>query len=217
MLKKAFVLASAVLLSGHVFASTQPEQDETPLNGETGVRDISTYGATVEQYLTTDEAFQPWVLEDGRDQEAGDQFETRQVLEEDVKTIKLHDIVPSIHFESGEADIPDEYIDRLRVVLESMRDRHNVRLHFVGHTDNVPLSGALQERHGDNVGLSRERAGTTAEYFQLALGLPPEAISYEGMGEAQPVASNATAAGRAQNRRVDVEVWYDEITEKTVD
>ncbi|MGD9020137.1 MAG: hypothetical protein PVF84_07790, partial [Desulfuromonadales bacterium] len=63
-------------------------------------------------------------------------------------------------------------------------------------------------------GLSRERAGTTAEYFQAALGLPPEAISYDGLGASQPVASNATEDGRALNRRVEVEVWYDVIGEK---
>ena len=48
-----------------------------------------------------------------------------------------------------------------------------------------------------------------------ALGLPPEAISYEWAGDTQPVASNATAEGRAQNRRVEVEVWYDEPKEST--
>ena len=56
-----------------------------------------------------------------------------------------------------------------------------------------------------------------AEYFQKALGLPPESITYEGKGESEPVASNATEAGRALNRRVEVEVWYDEIDEKLVE
>ncbi|HEX9006468.1 MAG TPA: OmpA family protein, partial [Bacteroidota bacterium] len=68
-----------------------------------------------------------------------------------------------------------------------------------------------------NTGLSRERAGTVAEYFQRALGLPAEAISYEGKGESQPIADNATEYGRQLNRRVEVEVWYDEIGEKMVE
>jgi flagellar motor protein MotB len=67
------------------------------------------------------------------------------------------------------------------------------------------------------VGLSRERAGTTAEYCQKALNLPPEAISYEGMGDTQPVADNGTETGRQLNRRVEVQVWYDEVTETTVE
>ena len=44
-------------------------------------------------------------------------------------------------------------------------------------------------------------------------GLPPEAISYEWAGDRKPIASNATEAGRAKNRRVEVEVWYDVLTE----
>ncbi len=90
-------------------------------------------------------------------------------------------------------------------------------MHFVGHADPQNLSAPLKEKYGDNTGLSRERAGTTAEYCQVALGLPAEAISYEGLGESKPVASNATEEGRAQNRRVEVEVWYDELFDKMVE
>ena len=63
-------------------------------------------------------------------------------------------------------------------------------------------------------GLSRERAGQVAEHFQGALSLPPEAVSYEWAGDTDPVASNDNEAGRALNRRVEVEVWYDEVGEK---
>jgi len=98
-----------------------------------------------------------------------------------------------------------------------MRDRNNVRLHFVGHADSLLLRGDLIELYGDNVGLSRERAGTVAEYCQRALNLPPEAISYEGRGDSQPVADNTTEKGRQLNRRVEVEVWYDEISEKQIE
>ncbi|MEJ2441182.1 MAG: OmpA family protein, partial [Gammaproteobacteria bacterium] len=109
-----------------------------------------------------------------------------------------------------------DYIEKLRNILNSMRDRINVRLHFVGYTDNVPLFGEARKKYGDNLGLSKERAGTAAEYFQKALHLPPEAISYEGMGDSNPIASNKTEAGRARNRRVEIEVWYDEVSEKKV-
>jgi flagellar motor protein MotB len=90
-----------------------------------------------------------------------------------------------------------------------MRHRRNVRVHFVGHADSRPLSGALARVFVDNEGLSRERAGEVAEYFKKALGLPPEAITYEWAGDTRPIASNLTDEGRALNRRVEVEVWYD--------
>ena len=195
----------------------------TPARAETvapalEVRETAARGEAVEMHLPVEQTFTPWIHDYAAFAAAqGDRLEMRQVMEPDVKTIKLENVVPPIHFRLGEAEIPEDYLVQLREVLNSMRDRTNVRLHFIGHSDSLRLSPALQERYGDNTGLSRERAGTTAEYFQNALGLPPAAISYEGFGESQPVASNADDAGRQQNRRVEVQVWYDEISEKLVD
>ena len=126
-------------------------------------------------------------------------------------TVKLTNLVPPIRFEVGVAEIPDSTVTELRKILEGMRDRRNVRLHLVGHADSQPLSPALATVFGDNEGLSRERAGEVAELLQRTLLLPAEGISYEWAGDQKPVASNASEAGRAQNRRVEVEVWYDEV------
>lgn len=144
-------------------------------------------------------------------------LEVKKVLQQNATTLKLENVVPPIQFSSGQADIPENYVELLRGILDGMKNRVNVRLHFVGHTDDEKLSGQLKEQYGDNTGLSRERAGTTAEYFQRALNLPPEAISFDGLGEFRPVASNKTASGKAKNRRVEVEVWYDKIDEKLVE
>jgi len=183
-----------------------------------GTREAAAYGETVEMHLPKDKAFTPWLLDPSIfAEDQGDRTEKRKVAEKEVKTIKLTNVVPPIRFRKGEADITDEYVALLRGVLEKMRGRVNVRLHFVGHADPQALIGPLKAKYGDNTGLSRERAGTTAEYFQRALSLPPEAISYEGVGESRPVAGNATEEGRALNRRVEVEVWYDEIGEKMVE
>ena len=181
-------------------------------------REIATRGEAVEMHLSSDQALTPWLHDPSIfEEDEGDRLEIHEVIQPDVKTIKLDNMVPPIQFPLGKAEIPENYLGMLRHVLDNMRDRTNVRLHFVGHADSLPLSGELQEIFGDNTGLSRERAGTTAEYFQQALGLPAEAISYEGLGESQPVASNETEAGRQLNRRVEVQVWYDEIGEKLVE
>jgi flagellar motor protein MotB len=183
-----------------------------------GVREAAVRGAAVEMHLPSDENFTPWIHDPSIfDEDQGDRVETRQVVENEITTIKLENLVPPILFRLGEADVSEDYLEFLRDVLDGMRHRSNVRLHFVGHSDSLPLSAALAEVYGDNLGLSRERAGTTAEYFQRVLDLPPHAISYEGMGESRPVASNATEEGRRLNRRVDVQVWYDEIGEKHVE
>jgi len=218
MLKRLFLLIAVTGAAGQAFAEIPPEGVAAPANGETGVRESGGVGEGVEQYQGADASYTPWVLSDGKEAEArGDRLETRQEVAQEVRTLKLQNVVPPIRFESGEAAISEEYIAQLREVLEGMKDRANVRLHFVGHSDNVALSGALQAQYGDNLGLSRERAGTTAEFFQRALDLPPESISYEGRGEAEPIAGNDTEAGRAQNRRVEVEVWYDEISDVLVE
>ncbi len=207
-----FCMVLAPVAEAGVFSFVETFTDPT------GVRETTSAGDGAEKHLSPDQPLTSWLQDPSIFEEAqGDRIETRQVMERQVKTIKLDNLVPPILFPLGKAEIPEDYLERLRKVLHDMRGRDNVRLHFVGHADPLSLSPALQKVFGDNIGLSRERAGTTAEYFQQALGLPPEAISYEGMGDSQPVASNATEAGRRLNRRVEVQVWYDEISEKPVE
>ncbi|MCK9514480.1 MAG: OmpA family protein [Ottowia sp.] len=68
----------------------------------------------------------------------------------------------------------------------------------VGHTDSV---GTEQY----NQGLSERRAESVKQYL-VSKGIEASRIYTEGKGELQPIATNQTAAGRAQNRRVEIEV-----------
>jgi flagellar motor protein MotB len=175
-------------------------------------------GEAVERHLSSDDVTSQWTHDAQLlKREGGDTVETRQVSTERVETVKLQNVIPPIRFESGVANIPPSYVDSLRKVLEEMRDRRNVRLHLVGHADNQRLSEALARRYRDNEGLSRERAGEVAEFLKTRLDLADDAISYEWAGDTRPIANNATAEGRALNRRVEVEVWYDEMKEHLVD
>ena len=172
-------------------------------------------GEAVERHLPSDEPFIQWVQDPERiAEELGDTLEIRETAVGGLETIKLSNLVPPIRFESGVANIPEATVESLGRILERMRDRTNVRVHLVGHADNRPLSTELEKIYGDNAGLSRERAGTLAEHLKNALTLPPEAMSYEWAGDADPVASNRTEEGRSLNRRVEVEVWYDEEVER---
>ena len=135
--------------------------------------DEAPLGEAVERHLSIDEPFMPWMQDPERfELERGDTIETREVLADDFETIKLSNLVEPIRFASGIANIPDSTVESLGKILQRMRDRRNVRLHFVGHADNRPLSPALVEIYGDNEGLSRERAGQVAEHMQTALSLP---------------------------------------------
>jgi len=186
----------------------------SPFTRARGVSEVDP-GAAVERHLPSDATFMQWSQDPGLlETESGDKLEQREVLSDEAETVKLKNVVPPIRFESGVADIPTSYIERLREILDGMRHLDNVRLHLVGHADDQPLSGALAGIYGDNIGLSRERAGEVAEFIQTALELPPEAISFAWAGDTQPIATNATAEGRALNRRVEAEVWYDEIGKK---
>ncbi|MCK4865607.1 MAG: OmpA family protein [Gammaproteobacteria bacterium] len=182
------------------------------------VMELSSPSENTEKQLIIDSETKQWIKEnEALTKEEEKKTEIKKVLIQNTNTIKLENVVPPIEFKSGQADIPENYVKLIRDILQDMKSKVNVRLHFVGHTDNVKLSGALKKKYINNTGLSRERAGTTAEYFQRALNLPPEAISFDGLGESKPVASNKTRAGKTKNRRVEVEVWYDEIDEELVE
>ena len=75
-----------------------------------------------------------------------------------------------------------------------------------GYTDNAPIGPALQ-RQGitSNEILSQKRAENVMEFI-ISQGAKPDLISAQGFGDANPVGSNATAQGRAQNRRVELSV-----------
>ena len=198
-LPATLTIALTLALSPVAFAS----DDEMPL------------GAVVERHLSLDQPVSEWVQDPERvSEELGDTIELREKTVDALETIKLANLVPPVHFQTGVADIPDTTVAQLADILERMDDRLNVRLHLIGHADNQPLSPRLEAIYGDNAGLSRERAGQVAEHFQRALALPAEGVSYEWAGDTKPVASNSSPEGRAMNRRVEVEVWYDEVAEK---
>jgi chemotaxis protein MotB len=73
-----------------------------------------------------------------------------------------------------------------------------------GYTDNAPISPALK-RQGvtSNEVLSQKRAEAVMQYL-ISAGVKPAMIAARGFGAADPIASNNTAQGRAQNRRVEV-------------
>jgi chemotaxis protein MotB len=73
-----------------------------------------------------------------------------------------------------------------------------------GYTDNAPVGAALQRQGStSNEVLSQKRAEAVMQYL-IAQGVKPDLIAARGFGEADPIASNATTEGRAQNRRVEL-------------
>jgi len=105
-------------------------------------------------------------------------------------------------FTSGSATPRPETLATLRQVAASLgRTQYDLRIE--GHTDNIPIHTS---EFDSNWELSSARATRIARLFLDMKAMPPERISASGYAEFHPVASNATADGRAENRRVDLVV-----------
>jgi peptidoglycan-binding protein ArfA len=103
-----------------------------------------------------------------------------------------------IKFQTGSAALTGDGQQQLSTVVTAIKACPAVKLTVVGHTDNT----------GDdaiNNPLSKSRAEAVAAYL-VSQGIPADSVSSEGAGSSQPVASNDTAAGRAQNRRTEITV-----------
>ncbi|HZP05503.1 MAG TPA: flagellar motor protein MotB [Terracidiphilus sp.] len=105
-------------------------------------------------------------------------------------------------FASGSAAPKPETLSTLRQIATSLAGSpYEIRIE--GHTDNVPIHTA---EFDSNWELSAARATRIARVFLDQQLIAPERISAAGYAEFHPVASNDTAEGRAQNRRVDLVV-----------
>jgi flagellar motor protein MotB len=78
-------------------------------------------------------------------------------------------------------------------------------IQVVGHTDNGPVPAKLREQYPTNWEYGAARAGAVARTL-TAWGVAANRVSVQSFGDKQPAGSNATAAGRASNRRVEIVV-----------
>jgi chemotaxis protein MotB len=105
-------------------------------------------------------------------------------------------------FDSGSATPKPEAMPTLRTIAARLGvTPYDLRVE--GHTDNVPIHTA---EFDSNWELSSARATHIARLFLEMKAIPPDRLSAAGFAEFHPVASNDTAEGRAQNRRVDLVV-----------
>ena len=112
-------------------------------------------------------------------------------------------------FESGYADLTPGAVAALDAVVSQLKGKRNVKISVVGHTDSQRLSPRAKRRFTDNQGLSEARSLAVASFLRKGLGLPAEAVAMDGKGQTMPVASNASQQGMAQNRRVEIAMWWD--------
>jgi chemotaxis protein MotB len=109
-------------------------------------------------------------------------------------------------FPSGSYQMSDRGKQIISTMAAKLVPTQQNKILVSGYTDNQPIGPALQ-RQGitSNQDLSQKRAENVMEYI-VSQGLNPNLISAQGFGDTDPVASNATPQGRAQNRRVVLSV-----------
>jgi len=113
-------------------------------------------------------------------------------------------MVDKILFPSGEAEITPEGLKVLERVGKILKNTQDKMIHVEGHTDNVPIHPNLQDKFPTNWELSTTRATNVVRFLQDKVGIKGIRLQAIGMSEYHPVASNATAAGRSQNRRIEI-------------
>jgi outer membrane protein OmpA-like peptidoglycan-associated protein len=106
-------------------------------------------------------------------------------------------------FDSGRATLRPGAREKLAKVAGILLAYPGLALQVEGHTDGVGAADYNQE-------LSERRA-TSVRGFLVEQGIPNGTIVAHGFGKTQPVATNGTAAGRQQNRRVELIVSGDPI------
>ncbi len=104
-------------------------------------------------------------------------------------------------FSSGSAALQSGFEDTLISVGDALSNTGG-QVRVEGHTDNVPV--AFSERFRSNWDLSSARSAAVANFLLDNSQLQPGRVTITGLADSEPIADNSTAAGRAQNRRIEV-------------
>ncbi len=107
----------------------------------------------------------------------------------------------TILFDSGKASLKNATSNELDHILSVIKQKYAEKdIDVVGHTDTDPIQKSSWK---DNWELSAQRALSVSRYL-IQHGIAEKQVRAAGCGPARPIASNATASGKAKNRRVEI-------------
>ena len=107
-------------------------------------------------------------------------------------------------FPSGDWQMPVTAQQTIAKMVPILAPMQQTKIMVNGYTDNVPIGpGLMRQGITSNLVLSQKRADNVMN-FMVSRGVNSSLVSAQGFGDANPVASNDTAEGRAQNRRVEL-------------
>jgi chemotaxis protein MotB len=109
-------------------------------------------------------------------------------------------LTDNVVFDSGQADLKPQAAPVLTQVSGLLRTEHEHPITVEGHTDPVPAKGSVFPTNWE---LSTARASRVVR-FLIERGVPNGRLSASGYASLHPITTNATAAGRSRNRRVEI-------------
>jgi chemotaxis protein MotB len=140
---------------------------------------------------------------DGLVRNLKDELKKGELQVRQYKDMLTVDVAEQLFFDSGRAALKDTGKDVLKRVADAIKSYEDKAIRVVGHTDNVPISGALQKTYPSNWELSVARATTVVRFLQES-GIEPERLVATGRAEYAPVAENDSPEGRQKNRRIEI-------------
>lgn len=117
-----------------------------------------------------------------------------RVVEKYIRNYTLEDV----YFETGSYNLTSDSWVAMHKLLEALSFNPKMKVEIAGHTDNVGDSQA-------NLNLSQRRADTLVEWL-VKKGADSSRLIAKGYGDKNPIADNATADGRAKNRRTEIKI-----------
>lgn len=104
--------------------------------------------------------------------------------------------IGEVYFDTGSAALTTDDQATLSKAADSMKQNPNMRVRVQGYTDSTGDSA-------QNVALSNQRSDTVQQYL-ISKGVDKSRLNLQGFGQANPVATNGTLDGKANNRRVEL-------------
>jgi outer membrane protein OmpA-like peptidoglycan-associated protein len=108
-------------------------------------------------------------------------------------------ILKGVNFAFNSAELTPQSKGILDQWVAKLKGDPTIKVEVAGHTDSVGSDAY-------NQGLSQRRAGAVVNYF-VSQGVAADRLKAVGYGKSKPIATNATEAGRAENRRVELHIF----------